>query len=82
MASSRTTSLEPSRRQIVPAEPRLPSARPSRITGEDTRRAGVDREEHRREQGDDAGERQHAEVQAEALQERHRAAACSRGSGR
>src|ERR1035441_4850643 len=32
VASSNTTSLEPSLRHAVPAEPRLPSARPSRIS--------------------------------------------------
>ena len=71
MASSTTTSLEPRRRQIVPAEPRLPSARPSRIAGDDEAQRGSDRKQHRREHAQGRGEGKHPGAQAETVEEGH-----------
>jgi len=41
VASSTPTKLEPKRRHAVPAEPRPPSVRPSRISDKDKRDTGV-----------------------------------------
>ena len=41
VASSSTTSFDPRRRQVFPADPRLPSTRPSRISENERRSVGV-----------------------------------------
>ena len=71
MASSRTTSFEPRRRQALPAEPREPSARSSRMSGGAARTLGVREKRIAARNRDDGGEGENARAESEILPERH-----------
>ncbi len=71
VASSKTTSLNPSRRHALPDEPRDPSARPSRSSPNRTRTAGASVKISIAPSARSEATEDHAPVQADRVEKRH-----------